>query len=280
MAASPRVRQRRFETLLGCPRLRSWAGGARTAEVPYESKSKTRGSAQVCEPLSNKEAPSCAAWYPQWRGGGYSSHLPLSPEPCEHPLDLTVPDSPLLTSARQPPPGRITTTFLPLPRGERNSRLLNTSQEMAAAGSQAWAQQPLPPNPSPDTLPDMLPRPPPRSERGQVGRRRKKESRAWDHLQPPRSDHPLWPLPSWQGRPAQFQPSSLPSRPLMGLRASRQLSQGVPDTAGQAFHGERRPGRQRATLNRPPEPHWSQVASGWAWHRDEAAARVLNSGPA
>lgn len=135
MAASPRVRQRRFKTLLGCPRLRSWAGGARTAEVPYESNSKTRGSAQVCEPFSNKEAPSCAAWYPQWRGGGYSSHLPLSPEPCEHPLNLTVPDTPLLTSARQPPPGRITTTFLPLPRGERNSRLLNTSQEMAAAGS-------------------------------------------------------------------------------------------------------------------------------------------------
>ena len=105
----------------------------------------------------------------------------------------------------------------------------------AAAGNQAGVQGPLPP-----TLPPMhsptcsLACPPFRAGLG--GQEVEEGKQCWGHLQPPRADHPLWPLPSWQGCPARFQPSSLPSRPLMGLRASRQL----PDTAGQAFHGERR----------------------------------------
>ena len=82
-----------------------------------------------------------------------------------------------------------------------------------------------------------------------------------------------------------FQLSSLPSRPLMGLGAARQLGQGAPDTAGQGFKGRQlaRPTRwaPAAPASHPPPATRASLEPGGAHPRPapQTAAKVTRRPP-
>ena len=110
---------------------------------------------------------------------------------------------------------------------------------------------------------------------GRVGRRLRKESSDQSTCSPQGQATPFWPLPSRQYSPAQLQLSSLPSRPLRGRRASRQLGQGALNTAGHSFKG--RGVHVANTLSshgasRPPSSSRLSL-TGARWHHPRLAWR-------
>lgn len=118
-----------------------------------------------------------------------------------------------------------TTATCPLPQegGKAAGSTVHHRKLPASGATEHRAQEPLSP-PSPNA--------PPHCPGSEGGRGRKAEVRG---CAAPRTDPPSgFCLP---GSSAQFQPSSLSSWLLMGLKAVRQLSQGAPDSAGQGFKG-------------------------------------------
>ena len=81
MAASPRVRQRRFKTLLGCPRLRSWAGGLAQQRFPM-----SRSPRQECLPRSANLSLTrrLLPVLPGTHSGGEGGTAPTCPCPLNH----------------------------------------------------------------------------------------------------------------------------------------------------------------------------------------------------